>query len=133
MPGAPMPKLAETSACATTVLVVDDEEFLRQMMAEFLEMSGYRVMAAATADEAVAALRTTPVDVVFTDVRMPGAMDGIGLAQWVRCHRPTTRILMTSGFTTRAPQVVELSHAPLIAKPYRPEEVVRRVQELTTH
>lgn len=133
MPGAPMPKGSEKSACATTVLVVDDEEFLRQMMTEFLKMSGYRVVAAATADEAVAALHTAPVDVVFTDVRMPGAMDGIGLAQWVRSHRPKIRILMTSGYTARARQVLELSHAPLIPKPYRPEEVIRRVRELTAH
>lgn len=133
MPGPSMPKGSENSTSAATVLVVDDEEFLRQMMAEFLKISGYRVMAAATADEAVAALHGAAVDVVFTDVRMPGAMDGIGLARWVRSHRPEIRILMTSGYTTRAQQVVEVSHAPLIAKPYRPEEVVRRVQELTAH
>ena len=68
---------------------------------------------------------------VFTDVRMPGAMDGIGLAQWIRSHRPQVRVLITSGYTSRTQQAGELSSGPLIQKPYRPEDVVRRVQQLT--
>ncbi len=114
-----------------TVLVVDDEELLREMMTAFLELSGYRVVAAGTADEAVSVLDRAAVDVVFTDVRMPGAMDGIALAQWIRSHRPQVRVLITSGYTSRTQQAGELSSGPLIPKPYRPEDVVRRVQELT--
>jgi DNA-binding response OmpR family regulator len=115
-----------------TVLVVDDEELVREMAATFLSERGYRVIEASSADEAVGVLDSAkPVDVVFTDLRMPGRLDGIGLARWVRDHRPQTRVLITSGCTSLAQQVVEVSNGPLIPKPYRPEDVVQRVRALT--
>jgi DNA-binding response OmpR family regulator len=120
-------------AGSATVLVVDDEPLLREVMTDFLESSGYRVVSAGTADETVAVLDHNDVDVVFTDVRMPGGMDGIGLARWIRDHRAHVRVLVTSGYTPDAQQVAGLSNGPLIPKPYRPEDVVRRVQELIRH
>jgi DNA-binding response OmpR family regulator len=117
---------------AATVLVVDDDGLVREMMSAFLSMKGYRVIEAGTADEAVAVLLgTSLVDVVFTDVRMPGQLDGLGLARWVRDHRPQTRVLITSGRASGAQQAAELSSGPLILKPYHPELVVQRVQALT--
>ncbi|HSU05106.1 MAG TPA: response regulator [Acetobacteraceae bacterium] len=131
-----MPAIAPTetmSAASATVLLVDDEPDLRDVMTDFLELSGYHVVAAGTADEAIAVLDNAPVDVVFTDVRMPGGMDGIGLARWIHCHRPEIPVLITSGYIPRAQNVGAVSSGPLIAKPYRPEEIVRRVRELTGH
>jgi len=116
----------------TTVLVVDDDELVREMAATFLSLQGYRVIEAGSGDEAVAVLDSSgQVDVVFTDLRMPGRLDGIGLARWVRAHCPGTRVLITSGHASGAQQVVEVSNGPLIPKPYRPEDVARRVQALT--
>jgi len=115
-----------------TVLVVDDDELVREMAATFLSMQGYRVIEAGSGDEAVAVLDGAgQIDVVFTDLRMPGRLDGVGLARWVRAHCPKTRVLITSGYTSGAQQVVRVSNGPLIPKPYQPEDVVRRVQALT--
>lgn len=115
-----------------TVLVVDDDELMREMAATFLSMRGYRVIEAGSADDAVTVLGGAGhVDVVFTDLRMPGRLDGIGLALWVRDHCPRTRVLITSGYTSAAQQAAEVSNGSLIPKPYRPDEVIRRVQALT--
>jgi len=116
-----------------TVLVVDDDELVREMAATFLSMRGYRVIEAGSGDEAMAMLDdgASHIDVVFTDLRMPGRLDGVGLARWVRAHCPETRVLITSGHTSGAQQVVEVSNGPLIPKPYQPDDVVRRVQALT--
>jgi two-component system, response regulator PdtaR len=114
------------------ILVVDDDELVREMMASFLSMKGYRVLEAGSADEAVSLLAAPkPVDVVVTDVRMPGQLDGLGLASWIRDHRPEIRVLVTSGHTSAAQQAASVSDGPLIPKPYQPKEVVRRVQALT--
>ena len=74
--------------CVTTrrwaVLVVEDEILVRLTMADCLRAAGYVVVEAANATEALAVLTSgEPVDVIFTDVRMPGAMDGLMLARWV--------------------------------------------------
>jgi CheY-like chemotaxis protein len=115
-----------------TVLVVDDDELVREAAAMFLANEGYRVIEVGSADEAVTVLDGGgQVDVVFTDLRMPGRLDGIGLARWVRDHHPGTRVLITSGYTSGAQQVVEVSNGPLIPKPYQPAAVVRLVQALT--
>lgn len=115
-----------------TVLVVDDDELVREMMAAFLSRRGYRVIEAGSADQAVRLLDAArPVDVVLTDVRMPGRLDGIGLACWLRDHRPKVRVLITSGYAPAAQRVDEVGYGPLIPKPYRPEEVVRRILALT--
>ncbi len=117
---------------STTVLVVDDDELVREMMSTFLSLKGYHVIEAGTADEAMSLLNVPdPVDVVLTDVRMPGRLDGIGLASWIRDRRPEIRVLITSGYASAEERAVEVSNNPLILKPYRPEEVVRRVEALT--
>ncbi len=113
-----------------TILVVDDDELVREMMSRFLSLKGYHVIEAATADEAVSLLDANSVDVVLTDVRMPGHVDGIGLASWIRDRRPEIRVLIASGYASSAQQAVEVSNNPLILKPYQPEEVVRRVEAL---
>jgi DNA-binding NtrC family response regulator len=81
-----------------TILFVEDEVLIRMDMAEFLRQSGYRVSEAANAAEALDALNSKfAVDVVVTDVRMPGEMDGFALARWVRDNRPGVEIIICSG------------------------------------
>ncbi len=62
-------------------------------IAQYLRDCGYRVIEAVNADEAITVLlhRDTVVDIVFSDIEMPGAMDGFGLAKWIREHRPGDR------------------------------------------
>ena len=80
------------------ILVVEDDALLRFMTADFLRDCGLRVLEAANADEAVGLLQTTSqICAVFTDIQMPGTMDGLGLARWISSERPKIRVLLTSG------------------------------------
>jgi DNA-binding response OmpR family regulator len=119
-------------ASAGTILVVEDEVLVRLAVAEFLRECGYRVFEAANVDEAKAVLDATPsVDVVFSDVNMPGAADGFTLATWIRARHPDVRVILTSGLTGSARRAKDLcEEAPLIEKPYDHETVLARVREL---
>lgn len=86
------------------ILVVDDEERLREMVGEVLGDAGYSVRLAPGADEAIARIESEgPFDLVVTDVRMPGSMDGMGLARWVRANAPQTRIFVISAYVGTMP------------------------------
>ena len=78
------------------ILVVEDEVLIRLVIAQYLRDCGYRVIEAAHADEALLVLRKSEIaiDVLFTDVEMPGSMDGFALAQWVRSNRPDMDVVM---------------------------------------
>ena len=88
---------------SVTVLVVDDEVLIRVMLTEALRERGYLVVEAANADEALSVLHSSiGVDVVVTDLRMPGDVDGAGLARVVRAEHPSAKVVMLSG---EAPKV----------------------------
>lgn len=69
-----------------TILVVEDDVLVRMPIAQYLRDCGYKVVEAVNADEAIAVLlhQETVVDVVFSDIEMPGSIDGFGLAKWIR-------------------------------------------------
>jgi two-component system, response regulator PdtaR len=81
------------------ILVVEDELLLRLMAVEIVEDAGFEALAAATADEALSILelRADDVRLVFTDVQMPGSMDGLRLAHTVRDRWPPVELIITSG------------------------------------
>jgi CheY-like chemotaxis protein len=117
-----------------TILVVDDDPELREVALTILEAAGYRVIAAASGDDAYTILLTQPdlrVDVLFTDVLMPGQLDGIDLAIAVRLLRPGLPVLYTSGFPNlvRDQWENELGE-PVLRKPYRARELCRAVTGL---
>ncbi len=116
-----------------TVLVVEDEVLIRLVIAEYLRECGYRVHEAANADEALAVLAepNVAVDIVFSDVIMPGSMDGFGLARWIRANRPQIDVVLTSGIDRSAEIAGVLCEAgPLLEKPYEPQNVVDRIKQL---
>jgi DNA-binding response OmpR family regulator len=116
-----------------TVLVVEDEVLIRLVIADYLRECGYRVHEAANADEAVAVLEAPEVEVhlVFSDVIMPGSMDGFGLARWVRANHPRVDVVLTSGIDRSAEIAGTLCEAgPLVDKPYEPQGVVDRIKQL---
>jgi CheY-like chemotaxis protein len=89
---------APVSVEAPTILVVEDEILIRAMLTDALRDHGYTVIEAASADEAFSILRgLTPVDLVVTDMRMPGALDGAGLVQLIRTEFPLLKVIMVSG------------------------------------
>ena len=116
------------------VLIVEDDPQLRLLLAEHIRDSGYEVLEAGNADEALAVLSSgvARVDVVFSEVLMPGTIDGYGLARWVRDNRPSIRIILSTGHTDeRPPNAEELSDTPLLVKPYRLDELDERLQRFT--
>lgn len=113
---------------APLVLVVEDEIFLRYVTAEYLEDCGFSVLQAANADEAVDLLRSNrDVGAVFSDIQMPGSMNGLGLARWISETLPDVKVLLTSGHVLPA----TARKWTLLAKPYDMAEVERRLREMT--
>src|SRR5712664_487918 len=89
--------LQEQSPAAPVVLVVEDDVLLRLVTANSLREPGFEVPEPANSAEAMLVLASMPVDALFSDIDMPGKMDGLAVAQWVRQRRLDTRIILTSG------------------------------------
>lgn len=116
-----------------TVLVVEDEVLTRLVIADYLRECGYRVHEAVSADEAIAILQSpeVSVDVVFSDVEMPGSMDGFGLARWIRTNKPGMQVILTSGAERSADIAGTLCEAgPLLKKPYPSHDILDRIKQL---
>ena len=111
-----------------TILVVEDNALVRLVAVEFLEDSGFKVVEADCADDAIDLLKTDgPIDAVFSDVQMPGTMDGVGLAHWISREKPGIKVLLTSGNAPRHPGV------PILPKPYDLGVVARRLKGMVAH
>jgi len=120
-----------TIASSPTILVVEDEAMVRMLLAESLREAGYRVIEAGNAAEAITTLsEDASVDVVFSDVRMPGELDGFGLARWVKRHIPGMRILLTSGWDGEGRPAGRCADAPLVNKPYSQRQVIELIDSL---
>lgn len=103
------------------VLVVEDEPLLRMLLAEDLRDAGFAVVEAASGDEALTwFLAHQNIDLIFTDVQMPGMIDGLQLLQQVRKVNPLLPVIVTSGAIGRESVDRE---ARFIPKPYRLDEV----------
>jgi DNA-binding NtrC family response regulator len=114
-----------------TVLVVEDEMMVRLPIAEYLRDCGYNVVEASDASEAMAMMDADgPVNLVFSDVRMPGKMDGFALAEWFRFHYPDVPVLLTSGYGGRNVPAASVPGARFIAKPYSQTQVARSIAAL---
>lgn len=112
-----------------TVLVVEDEALVRMPIAEYLRDCGYNVLEAEDAGEAIHLVDSDePVDVVFSDVRMPGGMDGFDLARWIGDHHPEVPVLLTSGYSM--PRAAGFDRVRLIEKPYSQAQVLDRIRAL---
>ena len=112
-----------------TVLLVEDEDTIRPLVDEVLSRSGYTVLTAPAAAEAIALLRTNSVDLLLTDVVMPG-MSGPDLARIATAERPDLRVLFTSGYTTEPDEVLTGANAAFIGKPFSPKTLVAKVREV---
>src|SRR5580692_1478156 len=104
---------------AATILVVEDEPLIQLITSEALNESGYRVLVAGDADEAIGILsRDASVRLLFTDNVMPGQLDGFGLAEWAKSVRPDLKVLYTSGYSWAAAQpMAGVSMATCCASP----------------
>ncbi|MDM9627070.1 response regulator [Rhizobium sp. S152] len=110
------------------VLVVEDEPLLRMMAVALVEDAGLIAIEAENADEAVTILEArTDIAIVFTDIDMPGSMDGMKLAAAIRDRWPPIELILTSGHI-RAADVVLPERSVFYAKPYDTETVARTMR-----
>lgn len=120
--------MPEQTAAAATVLIVEDNAEVLELAATVLEEAGYAVLTATSGDEALAKIHAgARIDLLFTDIVMPGSLDGVALAAAVGEILPTTPVLLTTGWADRA---AEQAPWPLIGKPYRPADLTRKVEAL---
>jgi DNA-binding NtrC family response regulator len=111
------------------ILLVEDEPIIRSMLAEEFRIAGFGVLEAEHAAAALAFIESPlPIDLVCTDVRMPGEIDGLTLAKTVRAKRPGARIMIVSGHMPDPPPA-EIQDA-FFTKPYNIFSVVERAVEL---
>jgi CheY-like chemotaxis protein len=89
------------------ILIVDDEPLIRLVAVETITKAGFEVIEAASADEAIQILeRRSDIRVIFTDIQMPGSMDGLKLAHAVHERWPPIKIIVTSGRKLRIEQIL---------------------------
>ena len=103
------------------------------MLRELLRECGYRVLEAASTDEAIAVLEKTaiPVDVVLSEIDIAGSMNGVGFAQWARSVRPELQILLAGTPEHTVRNAAELCEAgPMLRKPYEHKLVLDRIKRL---
>jgi CheY-like chemotaxis protein len=115
----------------SVVLIVEDEFLLRMDAVEMIAGAGFEVIEAANADQAIEILESRPdITVVFTDIQMPGSMDGLKLARAIRGRWPPIKIIATSGRTSLG-QTDLPDGGRFLSKPYSPLEVTGVLHELT--
>jgi chemotaxis response regulator CheB len=113
-----------SATALAVVLVVEDELLLRELAVEFVEQAGFVALEAGDADEAVALLEArSDITVLFTDISMPGSMDGLKLAHTVRDRWPPIKILVVSGRLPPGPSDLP-SNGIFLGKPYCGEAVI---------
>jgi CheY-like chemotaxis protein len=115
----------------TCVLLVEDEALIAEIIGEALSESGHAVHAVANAQEAIAHLSNgARVDLLFTDINLPGELDGVGLAEQVRAANPQLPILFASGRWWRLEELQKLPNAATLRKPYSPARACEAVEML---
>lgn len=113
------------------VLVVEDEAIIRMSIVEELEDAGFEVFEASNAAQAIEVLiANSRIGVMFTDVDMPGGVDGLKLAASVRDRWPPIKIIVTSGHRRIDVDALPVE-ARFMAKPYDPNAVIRSIREMT--
>ena len=122
--------MADASHANSVVLVVEDDALLRMHAAEMIEEAGFQVIEAQNADEAIVFLESRiDINIVFTDIDMPGSMNGLKLAHAVAHRWPPIRIVATSGHFKM--QEGDLpSGGRFIAKPYRSTQIISALHEM---
>ncbi len=123
--------VAQSGRKQSVILIVEDEFLIRMEAVDAIRGAGFDVVEAGNADEAILILESRfDITVVFTDIQMPGSMDGLKLAAAIRGRWPPIKIVATSG-------LLDLGEGDLppgsrfLPKPYSPRQVVGALRELT--
>lgn len=134
-PPPPSPRIGQSAvrqrmaATRPTVLVVEDEPLVRHIIVAELEDAGYAIVEAANAQAAIDVLADArSVDLLFTDIRMPGALDGWQIAERARELRPGLPVIYATGFSDEAPRLVP--GGVFFKKPYRASAIIAAIEDL---
>ena len=111
------------------ILDVEDDPLVREFVVETLRDEGYDVIPASNGEEALAWCKRQVADVLVTDIRLPGPVDGWQIAERCREHDPELPVIYATGFSPVAARPVPGSLS--LKKPYHPEEIVQAVREVT--
>ena len=123
----------DRSGVPAVVLVVEDEMLLRMRAVDMVEDAGYTSVEAVDADEAVAILESrSDIALMFTDIQMPGSMDGLKLAHAVRKRWPPIKIILVSGQLT--PAIIDIpADSRFYGKPLGAREMIAEMQNMIGH
>lgn len=120
----------KTAKTQSTVLIVEDEAIIRLSAVATLEDAGFEVLEAGSSAEALELLlRHQKIDILMTDVRLPGEMDGLDLVAWVRRFHPAIRSLVVSGNSSNS-EARAAGALGFLSKPYMSYSLVHAVQQL---
>ena len=111
------------------VLVVEDDPLIREFVVEALREEGFDVIQAAEGEEALEWCRRQSADVLVTDVRLPGKVDGWQIAERCREHHPELPVIYATGFSPVTPRPVP--GGVFLQKPFHPDEIVNAVKQVT--
>jgi CheY-like chemotaxis protein len=122
----------EVASPGSTILVVESNVIIRMAVSAYLRECGYKVIEASDAVEATQVLEADiKIDIVFTEVDLPGQKDGFALATWIRRERPAVKVVLTSGVKRSAKDAGTLcEEGPILAKPYDHGRLERHIRQL---
>jgi DNA-binding NtrC family response regulator len=129
VPSSDLPHGLPFAAARYCILVVEDEVLIRLMVSDVLREAQYEVIEACDADEALTVLKSAVrIDLIFTDVRMPGSLDGMGLLAAVRATSPALPVIVASGHH-QPERALAAGASQAMLKPYMLEDVVTCVRD----
>ena len=128
----PAPEGQDRGNGAKSILVVEDDDLVRRTVATQLAQLGYRVLTASNGSEALEVLdRREAVDVIFTDIVMPGGLSGRELATEAAQRQPGIKVIFTSGYDVQAPaEGAIIKKGDFLSKPYRRQDLAAKIREV---
>jgi len=124
--------LPETPERVPAILIVEDDALIRLTLSDYLQDQGFKVLEATTGDEALGVIAAPEfkVDLIFTDVMMPGVTDGFALAKWMNENHPDIPVIVTSGDAEKIANAPDLEGGcQFVAKPYELDAVADKIRQ----
>jgi DNA-binding response OmpR family regulator len=126
-----VPQQTELTTHSPTILVVEPEFMLRAMLSDYLQECGFKVLVANDAAQAIAIIEQSEVDVVFSNVSLPGETKGFAFARWIRENKPGVRVLLGSGDHEKSEIAKDLcENGPNHQSPYDLKTVVAKIRAI---
>lgn len=120
----------DTDPGTLTILVAEDDPFLREVLGSTLRSHGYRVLEAETGDRALPLLHQSRIDVLVADIVMPGELDGWSLSEQARRVHPGIAVVYSSSRPAEVER--QVSRSLYLRKPYHPDAIVSAIHQLTS-